>query len=150
MYINSIIFKQWEQLLAYKKTQHRIPVKPEHIGQQIRDEYREISQMFFAYKISSGFWMRSSYGYPRPLYHVGYSYWIVPHRAAKPVGRIRITRIRQQNIQSIGSVDARAEGFNSIAEFAKFWDRGKYRDYRWKANPRVWVLEFELVERFES
>lgn len=61
--------------------------------------------------------------------------------------RIRITAIRQERLQDITESDARAEGVNSVAEYSALWDsiNGKTKGARWADNPRVWVLEFELV-----
>ncbi|MBC7810982.1 MAG: hypothetical protein H7175_07550 [Burkholderiales bacterium] len=151
MAIHTIIFKQMEQVLFYKKTQHRIRVKPKHVGEQIDGEYREISREFYTPQIFFGSWTRPAQYWLSLLYRVGNTYFVIPHRAAKPVGRVRITRIRQENVQDITEADALAEGYESVAEFAAHWDgSNSRRRWRWKTNPRVWVIEFELVERIET
>jgi hypothetical protein len=62
--------------------------------------------------------------------------------------RIRITAIRREPLQAITEADARAEGVESVEAYRELWERinGKTKGARWKDNPDVWVLSFELVK----
>lgn len=91
----------------------------------------------------------------------GKTYAVQPGRTQKAVGRIRITRIRQERVQDITEADVEAEGVGlqawageghegwpRTAGYAQLWDSLHDRPgERWADNPAVWVLEFELVEK---
>lgn len=92
---------------------------------------------------------------------IGHTYAVQPGRTQKAVGRIRITRIRQERVQDITEADVEAEGVGlqawageghegwpRTAGYAQLWDSLHDRPgERWADNPAVWVLEFELVEK---
>jgi hypothetical protein len=76
--------------------------------------------------------------------------------------RIKITAIRQEYLNEITEADAKAEGvepslrydidhlegFDSyVAGYEQLWDKinGKTKGARWRDNPRVWVLTFEVA-----
>jgi uncharacterized protein YqfB (UPF0267 family) len=72
------------------------------------------------------------------------------HDASGPtrcVTYIRVTSVALDALHNIDEADAQAEGFESIDDFADFWD-GLYghSDYAWALNPRVWVIGFTLAE----
>lgn len=86
---------------------------------------------------------------------VGHTYAVQPARNQKSVGRIRITAIRREDVQSITYEDARAEGappdhlcdcYSPVRWYANLWDAiNRRKGIRWNDNPTVWVLTFELV-----
>lgn len=80
---------------------------------------------------------------------------------------LRVTNIRVERLQNIQSMDAIAEGAEAewhqndcgdaiytktpIDTFAEIWDKtikpGDLDRYGWPANPWVWVIEFERIEK---
>ena len=103
----------------------------------------------------------------RIKWQVGRTYAVQPGRGKKAVGRIRITKIRRERLQHIDINGVLAEGISleeiknwqgkdhpesfmhfSPAQraFQGLWDSIYRKPYRWKDNPDVWVLEFELAE----
>ena len=76
------------------------------------------------------------------------TYAVQPGRGKHAVGRIGIVRIRKQALNAITHDDARAEGVGrSIAAFAELWDSIHPKGKRWKDNPEVWVLDFEMASQ---
>lgn len=99
------------------------------------------------------------------------TYAVQPGRGKHAVGRIGIIKIRRERLQEISYEDIGAEGLTQIwpvlmntaylitgakdenelkqilfrDEFAGLWDSIHPKGKRWKDNPEVWVLEFELV-----
>lgn len=57
---------------------------------------------------------------------------------------IKITGVRHERLQDISDVDAKAEGFSSITDFAGAWVKINGHE-SWKLNPEVWVYDFEVV-----
>lgn len=100
----------------------------------------------------------------RVRWEVGYTYAVQPGRGKPAVARIRITGIRQERLQDISPDDVWAEGIRCSVDHGPLdigfnqdvWDLEVYRllwddinrkpGTRWRDNPRVWVIEFELVE----
>ena len=73
------------------------------------------------------------------------TYAVQPGRGKHAVGRIGIIKIRRECLNAINHDDAQAEGVGrSLAAFAELWDSIHPKGKRWKDNPEVWVLEFEL------
>ena len=75
------------------------------------------------------------------------TYAVQPGRGKKAVGRIGIFKIRSEFLNAITHDDAQAEGVGrSLAAFADLWDSIHPKGKRWEDNPKVWVLDFELVK----
>jgi hypothetical protein len=78
--------------------------------------------------------------------------FLMPRRAARLF--LRIATVQRQSLQSIGTDDARNEGFEPANTklsprkwFANLWDRiftapGK----RWSDDPDVWVIRFDITD----
>lgn len=60
----------------------------------------------------------------------------------KPEGFIRVTRKFYQRLGDISETEAKAEGFNSLADFQKAW---KSINGEWNPDQIVVAYEFELV-----
>lgn len=88
----------------------------------------------------------------RLKYATGNTYAVQPGRGKRAVGRIRVTGLRIEGLQSITEAGARAEGVNSVEEFRTLWDKihGKKPGERWADNPLVVVIEFVCVEGMQS
>ena len=63
---------------------------------------------------------------------------------------LRVTNVRVERLQDCGNMQAKDEGLNCCAQFIRVWDstvkKSDLDRYGWKANPWVWVIEFERVE----
>ena len=119
-----------DKVLSGKKTQTRRLVKPGEDGAQLRDG------SYWAVWDRNGRWK----------WEVGRTYAVQPGRGKHAVGRILVTRMRKEWLQDITREDEIAEGFPLPLDFKIAWDRINNRPgARWEDNPRVWVLEFELV-----
>ena len=92
----------------------------------------------------------------RLKWHVGNTYAVQPGRGKRAVGRILLTKIGRGFIQNISPADIIAEGISTTlrgyaaethlySQFRELWDSIHPKGKRWKDNPEVWVLEFELV-----
>jgi len=152
-----MIFKQWRQVLDSTKTQTRRLVKEGDYGWVCGDNGKKppLLQLSHSEVISGG----------RLRWQRGRTYAVQPGRGKKAVGRIRITGIRRERLQSISFRDRRAEGIERAPQigkdtetiretvnmmerhaFACLWDSiHKKRGVCWADNPEVWVLEFEAV-----
>jgi len=64
------------------------------------------------------------------------------YRKDSTFARIRILAIRQEPLGQISEADARAEGYNSVAEYQDVFRR-IYGS--WDPDMPVWVIDFELV-----
>lgn len=62
--------------------------------------------------------------------------------------KIRLTAIRCEHLHDITEEDAIEEGVASVEEYKALWEsiNGRTKGARWADNPKVWVLEFELVK----
>lgn len=78
----------------------------------------------------------------RVMYQVGRSYAVQPNRGQKAVGRILLTGIRKERLDSITHVDALQEGFTSRDHFLTTWY--KIHGHRADIEREVWVFAFEL------
>ena len=143
-----MIFKpeHCELILQGKKTMTRRLVKDGEYAPLVYND--EVLGVFF----SNGRTKWKLYG----------DYSIQPGRTAKGIGRIRITDIRRERMQSINVHDIRAEGITLDLDETNDWNHlmllyfqawrdlwnsiNKKKGTRWEDNPEVWVLSFELCE----
>lgn len=73
----------------------------------------------------------------------------MPKWAARTWGRI--VSVRPERLQDITEDDARREGFSDVAAFRSTWnDCYAGRGLGWGANPWVWRIEWERIERPEE
>ena len=142
-----MIFKQWKQVLNGTKTQTRRPVKEHEEANRWDVETDVINEVIATYP-------KGKWGSWQSVYVVGKTYAVQPGRGKKAVGRIRITKISKRKLLEIVPSQIVAEGIrledgatieDHIVAFANLWDSIYKKPCRWKDNPEVWVLEFELV-----
>lgn len=76
----------------------------------------------------------------------------MPRAAAKVV--LRVKSVRRERLNDISEADACAEGFsstpgtNAVEQFRAVWDSiYDSRGLGWRANPAVWVIDFELERK---
>ena len=89
----------------------------------------------------------------RTRWHVGGDYAIQPGRGRKGVGRLVVTRIRQQDVRTFTEEDAHREGFADLAGFLNVWCLMHDYAHRHASLAELWqrpldnylaiVLEFE-------
>ncbi|NPV80716.1 MAG: ASCH domain-containing protein [Firmicutes bacterium] len=61
---------------------------------------------------------------------------------AKPFARIKILAVRQERLGDISEEDARREGYGSVEEYRKVFERIYGR---WVPDEMVWAIDFEVV-----
>ena len=111
-----------DQVISGLKCQTRRPVKA---GERFDPEVRAICK-------ASG----------RVMYQVGRSYAVQPGRGKPAVGRMLITNIRRETLESISESDAHCEGFSSKADFLTTW---RAIHGARVSDVEVWVIEFAVV-----
>ena len=67
---------------------------------------------------------------------------------------LRVKTVRMEQLQEITEKDVRSEGcVDQYIGFSELWDstirKGDLAQFGWKANPWVWVIEFERAEEPE-
>lgn len=97
-------------------------------------------------------------------YQVGNDYAVQPGRGKHQIGRITLIDIERQELGALSYNDARAEGFRTRADFARYWMRLHERDYSpngatadellelWlqrHGETPVWVITFERKRTFD-
>lgn len=64
---------------------------------------------------------------------------------------LRVTDVRVERLQDMKVDDYKKEGFSTSYEFMELWDKTIKKEdvetYSYKANPWVWVIEFERIEK---
>lgn len=149
-----MIFKgTWQQVLDGTKTQTRRPVKRNHGCISFMND-PELET------IVKSRWNKNGKLIHRRIYQVGKTYAVQSGRGKKSLGRILITKIRRENVQSISCADCIAEGLKSslkkidatmdlLNQWEELWN-SLYAgtEFAYENNPQVWVLEFELVEKY--
>lgn len=86
-------------------------------------------------------------GNNRLKWAVGREYAVAPGRGKHGQGRIKIRFIGEARACDISEGDARAEGFNSRAEFLEAWDAINGKGHR---EDPVWVIVFQLVKAVQK
>lgn len=76
----------------------------------------------------------------------------MPREAARIF--LRVTDVRVERLKDITATQAMNEGFTDWNDFVKLWNSTiKPKDlptYGWDANPWVWVIEFERINKEEE
>jgi hypothetical protein len=160
-----MIFRDtWKLILEGKKTQTRRPVK---LGESLHPADRMTGHKSVDEQPS---WVWDARR--RMKWQVGRTYAVQTERTGKGIFRIKITKIRQEALQSISGEDAIAEGFSgehevytvsladlnigmsvkqrkhqyAIDAFQAAWEKlYPYGISQWSKNPQVWCLTFEPV-----
>ena len=135
-----------KQVLSRDKTQTRRVTKP---GDELR---RSNDGIPYIYNTIS----------KRIRYCAGRDYAVQPGRSKHGLGKIRITDVRMEKLLDMNVEDAMAEGIlpegttrpdlptEYLRGFIIYWEQlyGS-TDNAWKHNPRVVVLKFKLIERYD-
>lgn len=155
-----------QAILEGRKTQTRRVVKPQPIK---KGHFWTLDYTRMPYKPRDILWVREtwyletfygahSYVYraSEPNYPVnvgaGQHGWRPSIFMPQDVARIflRVKEVRVEKVQDITEEDTINEGVNNKEKFALLWDKlNKKRGYGWEANPWVWVIEFERIEKPE-
>ena len=149
-----IFHKTHQQVLDGTKTQTR---RPRKLFQETSGGIDPIHRIDEVYQIreAGDTWCRV-----RRIYEVDKTYAVQLGRGKKSLGRIKLLKIRLEHVQSISCKDIIAEGLRTnlrkidatmdlLQQWEELWDSIYGRTgFAWKYNPQVWVLEFELVEKY--
>lgn len=133
------------------------------------DDLPEAIRNTAPYKIGDILWVRETFakivsGIKRPSSYYIYRAdgktfdnvkWGSPLYMPRAAARIflRVTDVRVERLHDITDADAHAEGMDSpsypIIQFKDLWRElnDKRGWYSWNSNPRVWVVEFERVDK---
>lgn len=129
----------WKLILSGKKTQTR---RIREKGDVFSDSFTKVGRGNHPRQIPAAIFRNN-----RQKWQVGKTYSVEVGRGSWSVGRIKVTGLRLEQLQAISEADAIKEGFASIDEFKRTWQMLHIRKpERWRDNPKVWVIEFELVE----
>ena len=141
-----IFSRTHKQVLSRDKTQTRRPTRP---GDELR---RSDDGIPYIYNTIS----------KRIRYCAGRDYAVQPGRSKHGLGKIRITDVRMEKLLDISVEGAMAESIlpegttrpdlptEYLRGFIIYWEQlyGSTNN-AWKHNPRVVVLKFELIERYD-
>ena len=76
----------------------------------------------------------------------------MPKKAARIF--LRVTNVRIERLQDCGCTQAKDEGCTCGSQFARLWDstikKSDLDRYGWNANPWVWVIEFERINKEDA
>lgn len=92
-------------------------------------------------------------GKSQPLVECEVKRWRPSIHMPKAAARIflRVTDVRVERLQDMKFEDYKKEGFSTSYEFMELWDKTIKKEdvetYSYKANPWVWVIEFERIEK---
>lgn len=157
-----MIFRQIDEIVSGKKTQTRRIKKEKE--RYLSDLQSVVITNVYGYRAIDSLGQASYFNghTDRLKWVVGCDYAVQPGRGKPGVCRIRITNIRQEQLQRISDMDAIAEGINwdesafhasegtlptPREEYADLWDSINTRPgTRWADNPEIWVISFELVK----
>ena len=114
----------WPSVIRENKTATRRVVKTSE--KAVRGRYNRIEAV---------------YHNGRAKWEVGKTYAVQTGRGQEQIARIRLVRIRSEQVTRISSMGAVAEGFASRQDFLRVW---KHIHGPGSHQLRVWVLEFEL------
>lgn len=134
---------------GYGEKFFKLPCEPSNIL-YVRETFIQAAAHTFWYKADDKPWMSKDLLW-KPSIHM-------PKEAARIW--LKVTDVRVERLQDITEIQAQAEGCNSglltgpcnaRGQFENLWNRTiKKSDldiYGWKANPWVWVIEFERCEK---
>lgn len=134
---------------GYGEKFFKLPCEPSDIL-YVRETFIQMAAHTFWYKADDKSWMYKDLLW-KPSIHM-------PKEAARIW--LKVTDVRVERLQEITEIQAQAEGCNSglltgpcnaRGQFENLWNRTiKKSDldiYGWKANPWVWVIEFERCEK---
>lgn len=66
----------------------------------------------------------------------------MPRRASRVV--LEVVSVNIERLHMISDYDLEAEGFDSLPEYKKMWNRLN-KPVRWESNPLVWVIGFKKI-----
>lgn len=112
------------------------------------DGYSGIDFGGYSYKADCKKVFKDSYNPWRPSIHM-------PKEAARIF--LKVTDVRVERLQDITEEQAEKEGVKAYGQnncsgtsariaFAELWDSISETEFEWRANPWVWVIDFERVE----
>ena len=140
----------WRKLLAYIE---KVPPFKVNDILYVRETWNEWEGGYVYKAWNEPFHQVGSYGQWRPSIHM-------PKEAARIF--LRVTGVRAERLRDITIEEIRKEGLSSMAvhagdkemaymEWQLLWDstinKGDIDKYGWDANPYVWVIELEVIDK---
>lgn len=134
---------------GYGEKFFKLPCEPSDIL-YVRETFIQAAAHTFWYKADDKSWMSKDLLW-KPSIHM-------PKEAARIW--LKVTDVRVERLQEMDKTDALKEGIDprlcinlshALTKFKKIWDstikKSDLDIYGWKANPWVWVIEFERCEK---
>ena len=134
---------------GYGEKFFKLPCEPSNIL-YVRETFIQAAAHTFWYKVDDKPWMSKDLLW-KPSIHM-------PKEAARIW--LKVTDVRVERLQEMDKTDALKEGIDprlcinlshALTKFKKIWDstikKSDLDIYGWKANPWVWVIEFERCEK---